>query len=368
MKPGAATRCIALAAMVICASAEARAEPACYAKDWQDCIDHVARLEHQDAEREKRGHPTLGKGLREKWENECLDDKNASSCVLAAIARTRGFGGPADADKAKGSLWLACEFDADAVDLVVHALRVADGVPVDSEAASAIEAKFDPPEPDFDQVDWDQLEVSEYEADCNEGKVKACVKAAVMNDQGEGVVSDPSRAYDLFWIACDRDRSLCIDIAYAYEKGTKIGKDKQYAKQFRKLALRREGEKGCRYGSTDKCVTSGHAFMKGKVVERDREYAVVLFEEACRAGDADGCESLAEAYWTNPTKNKGRAEAVELYRKACDAKSGAACWKLARLYLRGEKVKQNTKRGEKLIERSCKLGFSDGCEYLEKRP
>jgi hypothetical protein len=189
-----------------------------------------------------------------------------------------------------------------------------------------------------------------------------------MYDQGAVTRRDPGKAYRYFRVACDLDRSICMDIAQAYDEGTKIKRNKEQSRKFRKLAMQREGEPGCRYGDTDRCVTYGYAYLKGEHVWHDDEYAALLFREACEAGDAAGCTGLAGLRWSGQGIAKNRRKAVELYTGACDDGYGAACWKLGRLYMRGEKVDQDTTRAEKLFERACDLGDQAGCNYVAKQP
>jgi TPR repeat protein len=374
----------AVVAMMVAADAEGVLADPCYATDWDSCVvDEVAVVGHEYVRYSELELRARRRSLRKRCEHG-----DASACVVLGIMQASGVGGSTDKIGSEYSLWRACEVDSGACIPVATALRSGNHVAKDDNLARAIlklggVIKVPYISGAAGRVAGELLAGDLYEnegtdrgvvldaylQECEgKGVAEACAKAAAMYDQGAGTERDKRSAYRYFWLACDLDRSLCMDIAQAYDKGKRVGRNRKHSRKFRKLAIQREGTTSCRYGDTERCVTYGYAYLQGEHVGHDEEYAAVLFSEACDAGSASGCTGLAALRWSGQGIAKNRAKAVELYQSACDEREGAACWKLGRLYMRGEHVDQDTKRAEKLFERACDLGDQAGCNYMAKKP
>jgi len=351
----------------------------CYDTDWELCAEQEEAVREAELQARRRS-------LREQCETGSAD-----ACVRVAIMQTDGSGGTVDSDGAEYSLWRACELDAMACRPIAEALALGDYVEKDTALARAILLFGEHSAPSsaskllsrneiLDLTELlksnphakgyaDRVELRTYLRECaNTSGADACANAAVMYDRGVGTHEDELSAYVFFRTACDLDRSLCIDIANAYEEGELVRRDRGRAHGFRKRALRRGEAGGCRYGDSERCVTYANAYLRGDRLEHDEQYAAVLFGEACEAGNSRGCTGLAGLRWSGRGIDEDRWRAVELYRIACDGDSGAACWKLGRLYLRGEQVEQDSDHAERLFERGCTLGDQASCDYLNSRP
>jgi hypothetical protein len=206
-----------------------------------------------------------------------------------------------------------------------------------------------------------------YAEECRMGRAESCVKQGIMEATGKGGPRAPDDAFTSLDVACDLDRSRCMDIALMYKQG-KLGKhehNKLHTKWFRKRALRSEGKKKCRYGEGAKCVTYAYGFLDGKWVNHDPEYAFILLEEACNSGDQNGCTGLGNFYVDGIGVKADPGKAVKIYREACAQREEVACWKLGRLHLRGEHVTQDLEKAKQLFRDACAYGNQAACDFFD---
>lgn len=191
-------------------------------------------------------------------------------------------------------------------------------------------------------------------AECNAGKIAACVNLGVAYEKGEGVSPQPARAAALYRLGCDSGVPVaCVNLGRNYETGSGVPVNVGEAVRLYQRA--------CDAGAMPGCYTLGTAYQRGVGVEVDLPRAAQLFSRACYRGYPYACVSLAYCYRTGSGAPKSSLEAVRLYRRACDAREMHGCYNLGVSYQRGEGVDQDPAEAMRLYKLACEGGYALGC-------
>jgi len=82
---------------------------------------------------------------------------------------------------------------------------------------------------------------------------------------------------------CDKnDAYACGMVAYFYDKGFGVKKDKNKAVKYYK--------KGCKLNDADSCTILGYYYYKGEIVEKSVAKSQKMLEKGCKLGNKDACK------------------------------------------------------------------------------
>jgi hypothetical protein len=123
-----------------------------------------------------------------------------------------------------------------------------------------------------------------------------CFILGLAFEAGAGVSPDPSRAFELFRSACDRELAPgCGEMAEGYLWGEGVAVDRPRAAEgFRKA---------CQGGHGPSCSNLGVMLRNGTGVPRDEERARELFRTACQLGTAAACDWAEGKPGQNPPES-----------------------------------------------------------------
>lgn len=253
-----------------------------------------------------------------------------------------------------------------------------------------------------DSTPADYIKAEEYFAKaCSLDSALACLYLGfnyyymeeIMFNRDLGLTVDIDKAVSYFEQACEKGEPQgCSIAAEIYYNGKGIGVDKDKA-----LTL---ASKGC-----DEYKYSASCNIK-RTLEEEQKYPVLFtqYEDDCERDDAMACLTLADAYFTgNGPDEKAMPvdikKAEEYYIKSCDRNLAKGCNKAAGFlinideYTEAEKYSakscelkdpygcflsgkyrfeiftdikndKNAAIGMKELEKSCNLGFAEGCALL----
>ena len=95
------------------------------------------------------------------------------------------------------------------------------------------------------------------------------------------------KAFNMFEKRCNRnDGYACGMVAYFYDKGFGVNKDKEKAIKYYK--------KGCNLNDKDSCTILGYYYYKGIVVNKNLKKSIQLLKKACNLKSPEACNYLRE--------------------------------------------------------------------------
>lgn len=179
-----------------------------------------------------------------------------------------------------------------------------------------------------------------YEKACNNGHYIACSKLGDIYENGLGVKSNYTKAYEYHQIACKgKVIYSCERIKFLTKYSKNINSEK--SKQYRYVE-----ERGSINYKNDN-LTSKHNIKAEEMKSIDKK-------------------SLAEKYYYGDGVERDLLKAFKLYEEGCINKDSFSCFKLAMMYLLGEGVNTNLEMAKKFFNESCKLGYEKGCRWYSR--
>lgn len=186
---------------------------------------------------------------------------------------------------------------------------------------------------------------------CSLGAADACNTMGFMQDHGEGMAEDNTKALSLFDQACEKGSGIgCKNAGFMYADGT--GTERNQATAVARF------EKGCELEDWTACNEFGVALDNGPEQQR----AVEAFARACGGGDPQGCSNLGVRRRTPPEgKEPDLAGAIEAFTKGCDGKYGRACFELGLMYDEGMGTAKDATKAVDFYDQACGLQNASGC-------
>lgn len=205
----------------------------------------------------------------------------------------------------------------------------------------------------------DELSIDQLENLANQGDVVAQVNLGVMYNQGNRVVKDDVKAFELFKKAAEQGNAYAqYNLGVSYDTGRGVRQD--YAKAvewFQKSA--EQGNSGGEY-------YLGIMYSDGKGVNQDYAKAVDLYRKAANKGDADAQINLGEMYSNGKGTRQDYAKAVEWFQKSAIQGNAYAQYNLGVMYFNGEGTRQDYVKAKEWYGKACDNGLQVGCdEYRE---
>jgi TPR repeat protein len=253
----------------------------------------------------------------------CERDHERLACANVAVMHGRGEGVPKDPAKAARFYELSCRLgDRTACGNLGVAYLSGEGVAADaSRGTSILERTCDSGGANaceqlaravFDKDPARALAILDDLCDGDDGT--ACRSLGVEHYRGRGrVPADRPRAARDFEKACATGADdACVTAALMYRQADGVARDDRRATQLVEYA--------CGHGHADGCFNLGIAYENGKGVGRSGRRAAELYEQACAAKVARACMFLADL--TGDVKSAG-----DLYRSACELGEAEACRK-----------------------------------------
>lgn len=186
------------------------------------------------------------------------------------------------------------------------------------------------------------------------GGLHEVLRIGDMFRSGDGVISDPKRALDIFQIAADR-RSRDGILSYA-----KLVIDEPSVRTDKAIAFTRQAlEELADRGVINAAVLRGDLAAKGVGGDIDVGAAITWYGKALeRRRSPRLLNRLADAYLLSPVKVE-REKVVPLLEEGVALKSNAAMLRLARIYAEGDLVGCNLTKAKELLEQAIALGRTD---------
>jgi TPR repeat protein len=110
------------------------------------------------------------------------------------------------------------------------------------------------------------------------------------------------------------------------------------------------------------CDDLAYMYRQGYGVTADYAQAMTLYARACDMGEASDCEVVGS--WSETGTGDGKvdyAKAAVYFAKGCDKNNSLSCSNLGELYRRGDGVEKNIDKAKTLFNKSCDLGYQQGC-------
>ena len=191
-----------------------------------------------------------------------------------------------------------------------------------------------------------------FEKACRGGISAACVELAQLGAEK----SEPREA-----CLARGDVRACSEAAYRIAAVGRVS-DAELVKRAEEIL-----RGACDAGQGLACNNLGFLNERKLAGAKTVAAAMALYQRACVAGSALGCASLVMAALRTPAlvRTIGWGDAVKVLDAACDEASEPArevCLAHGFALQRGFGTKADVRRGQGLVGRLCKAGFSDACE------
>lgn len=200
-----------------------------------------------------------------------------------------------------------------------------------------------------------------FDKACEGGDPQGCHSLAYAYSGGWGVPKDPARSAKLFEKAfaefgsrCEAGRAEACDyVAHMTSNGWGTTKNEEEALRLRRKAIEIYTA-ACGPADPASCAVAGDAHRAGFYVEKDVKQGRTLLETGCSANDPQSCFLLGlDRLYGAGDAPKDEAAAAPLLRKACDAGSLKACSSLGEQLALGKGVPRDPAAALKLLERAC---------------
>lgn len=112
------------------------------------------------------------------------------------------------------------------------------------------------------------------------------------------------------------------------------------------------------------CTRLGLVYKEGKVVARNSNKAMKLFEMACKAGEDPACAHLGVMLIDKKGTPSKRTRGVSLLEDGCRGGLAWACIRLGGDYRSGTLLIKDLDAAERLLRAACKLDHQEGCVLL----
>ena len=188
------------------------------------------------------------------------------------------------------------------------------------------------------------------------GLEEAMYDMGMLYVNGKGVEKDAKSAIRWFRRGAERGHppalykfGQCYKIGYGTEKNEDEASKWQYkaVDAWRKMA---------QDGDTSGMLRLAKLYMKGDVVELDREEAVKWYRRAAEAGDAYAQFELADCYCFGNGVEKDVEEAAKWMLKSAEQGNSSSQWVMGRFYEDGTGVEKDMAEAVKWFDRAMKKG------------
>ncbi|MBX2802726.1 MAG: sel1 repeat family protein [Myxococcales bacterium] len=209
-----------------------------------------------------------------------------------------------------------------------------------------------------------------FEIACKGEVPRACVDLGlVVYDPPEGseVTSEPERAVELFFTACNQVDAApadsndahplavaCDALGSAYEEGNGVENGKKDADRAMELY-----KKSCDARYAPGCVSAG-ALLASKKARASITEAAELFERGCKLDARHGCFELGDLHAKKRWPDASEEIAAEFYEKTCNIDPTRGCYEAAELMEQG-KVESKDGKVESLYNLACEHGHTKAC-------
>ncbi len=189
---------------------------------------------------------------------------------------------------------------------------------------------------------------------------KACVIAAEILANGQGVPADRPKAADFYKRGCDGGILVaCANEAsmrYSGEGGVTVDKNR----------ARALFEKTCGPEMLDNCNNAATMMTNGDGGPEDKTKARSLFDMACSGAFLQSCVAGGAMYLAGQGGAEDKAKAKTYFEKACDGKNADGCFNLGVLYGSGNGVTKDIDKSQQFFQKGCELGSKKSCETLDQ--
>jgi TPR repeat protein len=197
-----------------------------------------------------------------------------------------------------------------------------------------------------------------FEAACRRGELEGCEEQADLLYQGEGVAQDFARAAALYRQACDTANrpNSCFNMGLMAERGQGMPRDGLLGVKYYRLA--------CRAGSLAGCHNLAVNYVEQIRAPDRMVLARNLLKQGCNRNYIPSCTAFGQFIREHEKPTDNYAEAMTALTKACDGKSGLACRVLGNMAHDRIGVPGGNQAANRFYDRSCKLGYGEGCYNL----
>ena len=190
------------------------------------------------------------------------------------------------------------------------------------------------------------------------GFVEAMFDMGALYDEGLGVEQNAKSVVKWYRRGAEQGYPPCLyQLGLCYKLGYGVEKDEDEASKWQNKAVS-AWRASANAGDTEAMIRLGDLYMKGDLVELDKEKAVQWYRKAAEAGNAYGQARLALCYHNGDGVGEDNEEAAKWMLKS--AEQGVDCgsqWNMCVFYHDGIGVAKDIKESVKWMERSAKKGF-----------
>lgn len=200
--------------------------------------------------------------------------------------------------------------------------------------------------------------IGAFERACRRGEAEGCELQADLYNKGEGVSVDLARAARLYKQACDAANrpNSCFNFGLMAERGRGLAQNEQVGLHYYRLA--------CRAGSLAGCHNLAVNYAEKSKAPDRLVLARNLLKQGCNRNYLASCTTFGQFIREYEKPADNYAEAVAALTKACNGKDGLACRILGNMAHDRIGLPGGNQAANRLYDRSCKLGYGEGCYNL----
>lgn len=172
---------------------------------------------------------------------------------------------------------------------------------------------------------------------------------------GKRHTSDKAMALDLFKEACSLKNShACVTAAKMYKDGDGIDKDVNQSLTFYQAA--------CTLKDNTACVTGGDILSSGISIPIDYKRSLQLYVQACKNNDANSCLKVSKIYKNGVGTKIDINRSQAYYTKSCQFGNASACLSIGQSY----NNKNDSNNALNYFDLACQQGSQKGCREHQK--
>ena len=148
----------------------------------------------------------------------------------------------------------------------------------------------------------------------------------------------------------------CYNLAVNYLWGTTLEQD---SKEGMNLL-----EKSCNLDFYHACGTLGYIYRRGEFkIKKDFKKSMTFYSKGIKGKDRLSYSGMGHLYDNGHYVEKNVSKAIEFYSHACEKDDFTSCYNLGIIFTDDEKFRDK-KKAEKVLKKSCDLGYGWGCSKL----
>lgn len=197
------------------------------------------------------------------------------------------------------------------------------------------------------------------ERSCNLGLARGCANLGSELLWGQPSETARARAIQLLSRACEQsDAYGCDELGNALYDAEALGQKGSFGRAHSAY------EKACTLGRALGCLNDGWMLRRGEGTAKDPQRSRELFRFTCDQQLYAGCAALGYDLLDDPKSPAEYAEGLRWSKLSCEHDDAFGCFSLGAALAYGEESDlHKAYEGLGLLQRACKLGFNNACNY-----